>query len=583
MQGAGKSSWRWVPDLDTFRVMAVMPLAIGAVVVTARWGFKFPNPPPALLLPLAYVAYRGGLAAGLVAAVLHLGYSAIFFSTPGALFHYDPDNLLRTLVIAVVAPSMAAMIGVLRRRSDLALIQLKTAQEELVQFNVELERRIAERTSELAKMARRDALTGVANRTVLHEKLDDALARLRRYQEPFTVFFLDLDGFKHINDTLGHAAGDTLLKELVLRLGSSLRDTDFLARLGGDEFAVIQCGAADQRESAVALALRMLTVVAQPLGLEGRDITISTSIGIAMAPRDGTDAGRLLQRADLALYRVKAEGRNNFCFFDAEMSEASDERLQMLGDLRKALIRGEFEVYYQPVFDARTCRACSVEALVRWHHPTLGLVPPDRFIPLAEETGLMEPLGEWVLGRACRDAVAWPDHIKIAVNLSTVQLRTGALTGYVGDALRGSGLAPERLELEITESVLMQNVERNGAIFRELKAIGVSIVLDDFGMGYSSLSYLTMLPFDKIKIDKSFTQGLADNVGCAASVASVITLARHLDMVVTAEGVETKQQLQLLRAAGVHQVQGYLLGRPGPVAELDFAALDVKGEAAAAA
>ena len=353
MQGAGKSSWRWLPTLDTFWVLAVMPVAIGTVVVAARWGFKFPNPPPALLLPLAYTAYRGGLATGLVAAGLHLVYSAIFFSSPGTLFQYDPDNLLRTLVIAIVAPSMATMMGILRQRSDRALTQLNTAQKELLQFTAELERRIDERTSELAKMARHDALTGVANRTVLHEKMEDALARLRRYHEPFTIFFLDLDGFKHINDTLGHAAGDRLLKELVLRLSRSLRETDFLARLGGDEFAVIQRGEADQQESAIALALRMLDIVAQPLDLAGREITISTSIGIAMAPRDGTDAGMLLQRADLALYRVKAEGRNNFSFFDPELGKASDERLQMLGDLRKALINGEFEVYYQPVFDAK--------------------------------------------------------------------------------------------------------------------------------------------------------------------------------------------------------------------------------------
>jgi diguanylate cyclase (GGDEF)-like protein len=582
MPFASNYSRQWASGLEASWYMASLPLAIGAVTLAAHWGLKIPNVPGVLLLPLAYTAYRGGLVIGLTAAALHMVHSAIFFSLPGSLFQYSSGNLVRLLVIAIVAPAMATMIGMLRRKSDSSLRQLEAARRDLLRLTSELEKRVEKRTSELAKMARHDSLTDVANRTALSEKLDEALARLSRLQEPFTIFFLDIDGFKHINDTLGHAAGDMLLKELAQRLTASLRATDFVARLGGDEFAIIQSGEPDQREGAIALALKVLKLAARPLQLAGRDITIGISIGIAVAPQDGTDAGVLLQRADLALYRVKAEGRNNFCFFDVEMSAASDERLQMLSDMREALIRGEFEVHYQPVFDAKSCRACGVEALVRWRHPVQGLIAPDRFIPLAEETGLMEPLGRWVLEQACRDAAAWPDHVKIAVNLSTVQL-TGEFIDVVLGALRESGLPPERLELEITESVLMKDVKRNGAIFCQLKEIGVSIVLDDFGMGYSSLSYLTMLPFDKIKIDKSFTQGLADNVGCMASVASVLTLARHLDMVVTAEGVETKQQFELLRAAGVHQVQGYFFARPGPVSALNFAALDSKGQAVVAA
>jgi diguanylate cyclase (GGDEF)-like protein len=582
MASTSKHVRQWAPRLDAFWYLASLPLAIGAVALTGQWGLEVPNVPGVLLLPLAYTAYRGGLAIGLMAAVLHMAHSAIFFSLPGSLFQYGGGNLVRLMVIVIVAPAMATMIGMLRRKSDLALHQLEAARKDLLRFTSELEKRVEERTSELAKMARYDSLTGVANRTALGEKLEQALARLRRLQEPFTIFFLDIDGFKHINDTLGHAAGDMLLKELALRLTASLRATDFVARLGGDEFAIIQSGETEQRQGAVALALDILQIAGQPLQIAGRNMTIGISIGIAVAPEDGIDAGVLLQRADLALYRVKADGRNNFCFFEIGMSTASDQRLQMVSDMREAVIRGEFEVYYQPVFDTRTCRACGVEALVRWHHPVQGLLPPDRFIPLAEETGLMEPLGQWVLEQACRDAAAWPDHVKIAVNLSTVQL-TGTLLDVVLGALRESGLAPERLELEITESVLMKDVKRNGDIFRQLKDIGVSIVLDDFGMGYCSLSYLTELPFDKIKIDKSFTLGLANNVGCMASVASVLTLARHLDMVVTAEGVETKQQFELLRAAGAHQVQGYFFARPGPVSELNFATLDSMGQAVAAA
>ena len=442
-------------------------------------------------------------------------------------------------------------------------------------------RKLAE--EKISYMASHDALTGIGNRAVLQVKLKEALARVRRRDETFAVLMLDLDGFKHVNDTLGHAAGDELLKELAGRLSCSLRETDVLTRLGGDEFAIIQSGEANQREAAIALAVRLLETVADPFDLDGDNVTVGTSIGIAVAPEDGADAGELLKKADLALYRVKSEGRNNFRFFDAEMSKDATTRLKLLNDLRAALSRKEFELHYQPVFDAKTRRPCVVEALVRWRHPSQGLIPPDRFIPLAEETGLMEPLGEWILEKACTDAASWPDNIKVAVNLSAVQFRSGNLFNVILCALVESGLSPERLELEITELVLMQNTEGNSAILQQFKNIGVSIVLDDFGTGYSSLSYLTTFPFDKIKIDKSFTQGLTNNAGCAAGVASVLTLARTLDIVVIAEGVETKQQFELLRASGVHQMQGYLFARPGPVAELDFSALEQKGRAVAAA
>jgi diguanylate cyclase (GGDEF)-like protein/PAS domain S-box-containing protein len=437
--------------------------------------------------------------------------------------------------------------------------------------------------AKIAYMANHDALTGLGNRAILNERLDAALARVQQRQESFAVLLLDLDGFKHVNDTLGHAAGDQLLKELARRLISALPEPDMVVRLGGDEFAVIQCGEDSQREAAIALALKLLDLVSMPVNLAGRDVTVGTSIGIALGPQDGKTAGDLLQNADLALYRAKSRGRNSFCFFDQTMSRDAAARLKMLNDLRAGLARDEFELHYQAVFDAKTRRPCGVEALVRWRHPVDGMVPPDRFIPLSEETGFIEPLGEWILEKACADAAAWPDHIKIAVNLSAMQFRSGKLFDVILCALVESGLPPERLELEITESVLMQDGGHNGVIIQQLKNIGVSIALDDFGTGYSSLVYLTKYPFDKIKIDKSFTQGLTDNAGCAASVASVLTLARALDMMVTAEGVETARQFELLRVAGVDQVQGFLFARPCPAQELKFDELERKVRSVVAA
>ena len=442
-------------------------------------------------------------------------------------------------------------------------------------------RKMAE--ARISYAARHDSLTGIANRAVLQEKMDEASARLRRNGEVFTIFLLDLDGFKYVNDTLGHATGDRLLAELAHRLKTSLLENETIARLGGDEFAVVQCGEANQREGAVALAVRLLEVVSRPFDLDGHNITIGTSIGIALAPDNGADTGELLKKADLALYRVKSEGRNNFSFFDEELSRDASSRLQLISDMRMALSRKEFELHYQPVFDAKTSRPCGVEALVRWRHPVMGLMSPDRFIWLAEETGLMEPLGQWILEQACLDAVSWPNNIKVAVNLSVAQFRSGTLFDVILCALVESGLSPERLELEITESLLLQNKESHSVIIQQLKNIGVTIVLDDFGTGYASLSYLTMFPFDKIKIDKSFTQGLSSRVDCAAVVASVLSLARGLDIAVTAEGVETKEQFELLRAAGVNQVQGYLFGRPSPMADLNFPALERMGRAEAAA
>lgn len=429
--------------------------------------------------------------------------------------------------------------------------------------------------AQISYAATHDALTGLANRAALLERMGVALAQIERPRGRLTVYMLDLDGFKHVNDTLGHAAGDHLLKELADRLKSSVRETDIVARLGGDEFAIIQTDAGNQREDAIALAVKLLELVAMPFRLDGQDVSIGTSIGIALAPANGTSAGELLKKADLALYKVKFEGRNSFSFFEEDLSEKAITRLQLVNDMRAALSRNEFELHYQPLFDTATSRLCGMEALVRWRHPVAGLLYPDRFIAIAEETGLMEPLGQWILQRACADAASWPESIKVAVNLSAAQFRAGTLFDVILSVLVESGLPPERLELEITESLLLQDKESHVRVIRQLKNIGVTIALDDFGTGYASLSYLLMFPFDKIKIDKSFTQGLLTRADCMAVVASILTLARGLEIAVTAEGVETSAQFERLRAQGVNYVQGYLFGRPGPLRELDFSALDM--------
>jgi diguanylate cyclase (GGDEF)-like protein/PAS domain S-box-containing protein len=432
--------------------------------------------------------------------------------------------------------------------------------------------------AKVAFMAHHDLLTGLANRTLFMEKIQEAGARLRRRGEQFTVFMLDLDRFKDVNDSLGHPAGDALLKEMAERLRSSLRETDVLARLGGDEFAILQAGETNQRDSAIMLAVRIIEITARPFELEGRRVTIGTSIGIALAPQDGVDPDDLIKKADLALYRTKSQGRNGFNFFDAAMTAEADARHELENEMREGIARNEFELFYQLMLDAESREVRGAEALVRWRHPQKGLIPPDRFIPLAEDTGLIVQLGGWILQKACTDAAAWPDHVKVSINLSSMQFRKGDLFDIILCALVESGLPPERLEVEITESVLLENEANYRTLLQQLKNIGVSIVLDDFGTGYSSLGYLTKFPVDKIKIDKSFTQGLIARAECAAVIASVLTLARGLDIATTAEGVETVDQYDMLRAAGVNFVQGYLFCRPCPLSDLRFTPVEIEGQ-----
>jgi diguanylate cyclase (GGDEF)-like protein len=413
------------------------------------------------------------------------------------------------------------------------------------------------------ELARIDTLTGLPNRAVFLEQLEAAAdACAHSHGDTFSVLMLDLDRFKSVNDSLGHAGGDALLREVASRLRSALRGSDLLARFGGDEFAIIQAGCDDQRAGSIDLAARIARLIAAPFVLLGRQVEVGTSIGIAMAPQHGSDREQLLKKSDLALYRSKSAGRNCFTLYDEAMSAELEARNTLEGDLRDAIARCQFEVHYQPFFDVQTGRRRGLEALVRWRHPIRGLIPPDQFIPLAEETGLIVPLGEWVLRRACDDATSWPADVKIAVNLSPVQFKQTDLFDVIQSALRNSGLPPRRLELEITESVLLERAVENHAFMQKLKSIGISLALDDFGTGYSSLSCLTAFPFDKIKIDKSFIGNLMKDDKSPAIVSSIVTLGRGLDISITAEGVETSEQLEMLQTLGVNFAQGYLLGRP---------------------
>ena len=430
------------------------------------------------------------------------------------------------------------------------------------------ERKRAE--AEIVHLARHDVLTGLANRAEFNEKLEEASKRLKRGGAAITVMMLDLDRFKSVNDMYGHPAGDELLVEVGRRLKSTLRETDLLARLGGDEFAILQEGGPAQHEGAIALALRILTAISEPFDLGGFEVNIGTSVGIAMAPEHGTEPEELLKSADLALYTAKTQGRSDYRIYQPGMLEDATSQQLAESELRDAIAEEQFELHYQPVVDVATRQICGVEALVRWRHPDKGLVGPDQFIPLAESTGLIAPIGEWILQRACADAAKWPAHIRLAINISAVQFKKGNLFEIILCALVESGLEPERLELEITETSLLENQEAHLATIRQLKNLGITLALDDFGTGYSSVTYLTNFPFDKIKIDRTFTHGVLERRDYAAVVSSVLTLAKGLDKVTTVEGIETEQQFEYMRQAGVDLAQGYLFSPAVPASELDF-------------
>lgn len=424
-------------------------------------------------------------------------------------------------------------------------------------------RRAAQRSDYLAS---HDELTGLPNRTAFAEQLQAAISRLDQGQA-FALHSVDLDRFKEVNDTLGHPVGDELLKQVSARLRETVGNHELISRLAGDEFAILQPNLAN-REDAAALAKRMINALSEPFQFDDHTIAIGASIGIALAPQDSRLAGDLLKKSDLALYRAKADSRGNHFFFELGMDARLRERRELETDLRIAIQKGQFELHYQPLLNVAAHTITGFEALIRWRHPTRGLLPPVEFIAAAEETGLIIPIGEWVLRQACRDASKWPEPIRVAVNLSAAQFKRGDLHTMTATALAAAGLAPERLELEITESVLLHDETWVRTVLQQLRNLGVHIAMDDFGTGYSSLSYLRSFPFSKIKIDQSFVSDLSDTSDALAIVQATIQLSKKLGMCTTAEGVETIEQLDILAAEGCTEVQGFHISRAIPAFEI---------------
>ena len=451
-------------------------------------------------------------------------------------------------------------------RSRTLLSQNREGQADYVLFVAEDATEELAAHAQIHHMAHHDALTGLPNRTLFHERLRQALVRGGESAKLTAALCLDLDNFKNINDSLGHAFGDKLLRALGKRLRRELREHDTLARLGGDEFAVVLTGL-EGREAACNTAQRLINAICPPFQIEGHQFTVGVSIGIAIAPEDSDQAEQLLGYADMALYEAKRNGRNRYECFSVELDVAARQRRLVETDLRTALHLGQLQLHYQPVVDQQTSSVTGYEALLRWEHPTRGMVMPMDFIPIAEETGLIHELGTRALNLACQEAASWDSEQTVSVNLSAVQFKNGNLVHIVALALADSGLPPQRLELEITESVLLGNSEENVRTLRALKDLGVSISLDDFGTGYSSLGYLRSFPFDRIKIDKSFVHDMCDSREAMSIIRAITDLSNSLMIKTTAEGVESEEQMRRLAAEGCSHFQGYLYGRPAPASE----------------
>ena len=510
--------------------------------------------PEVLMLEYSMTQAMAGYAP-ILWALLGFGAAGAILAIAGA---WMASNRLTRPIVALEAAARKVSAG------EHVVVQVETRDEigRLAQSFNRMVEAVEQREAKIAHMAFHDALTGLPNRTLLREQV--SLGLQRSDGDQIALFCIDIDNFKSVNDTLGHPVGDTLLRQVAERLGTVCPD-GFVARLAGDEFAVKLRGGGltpDQVGRSLVLAL------AQPFQVDGHRIIVGASVGIALSPQDGDDATSLLKNAELALHRAKSEGKGSHRFFESGMDAQAQARRALETDLHDALRQGELALHFQPLFGLSQNRVTAFEALLRWHHPTRGMVSPVDFIPLAEETGLIIPIGEWALHEACRIAATWPDHIRVAVNISPIQFRSPNLSAVVLQALARSGIAPNRLELEITESLFIENVEATLASLHSLRALGVRVALDDFGTGYSSLSYLRSFPFDKLKIDRSFIVDLLEHKGATAIIRAITTLADALGIETTAEGVETSDQLEILQAEGCGQIQGYFFSRPIPAQDV---------------
>ncbi|MEO5356863.1 MAG: EAL domain-containing protein [Nitrospirae bacterium YQR-1] len=450
--------------------------------------------------------------------------------------------------------------------SNTAMLNDKGRIEYIVLTGIDItERKIAEQR--LQYLAHFDSLTDLPNRTLFYDRLSHTLGHSRRYNQMFALLFLDLDGFKYVNDTLGHDMGDLLLKKAAKKLPVCVRDTDTVAHVGGDEFVII-LPFIKKTQDAALVAEKIIESISEPYYLDGHECFVGASIGISIYPTDGDDIDTLLKNSDIAMYQAKEKGRNNYQFFNSEMNTKALRRLKLENNLRKALERDEFVLYYQPKINLSTGKVCAVEALIRWVNPQYGLISPLEFIPLAEETGLIIPIGEWVLRTACRESVQWQRAggvaLVMAVNLSARQFKSEDFIKTIEDVLSDTQLRPELLELELTESIVMEDAERTIKILRSVRDKGIHIAIDDFGMGYSSLSYLKRFPICRLKIDKSFVRDITTDPDDEAISTAIIAMAHSLKLDVTAEGVETLEQLEFLRALKCDEAQGYLFSRPVP-------------------